>query len=268
MRPLFSIWFVAAMLLTAAHLHADSLALEPGERFTYRLSWGIFGKAAELTVEATEEPNFESQRTRITSRTATKGLIRALYPFDGQADLVYDNASGRLIEASATTKARSDKTSATIVLDYNVGIATYTNHLDDSKSLTVPIPAGSPADFITTLIQTRTWDINLGEKRHVSVLFDDEFYDLVITAESEQVISTKWGKKNTLMLVPRMEENPKGMFRKGGEVRVWVSRDADRLPLRFEVKTKVGIAMAILTGYEANSPAGATAQPDASAPDA
>jgi hypothetical protein len=42
---------------------------------------------------------------------------------------------------------------------------------------------------------------------------------------------------------------PKGMFRRGGEVHVWVSADADRLPLRFEVKLKVGTAFAVLTDY-------------------
>jgi len=31
--------------------------------------------------------------------------------------------------------------------------------------------------------------------------------------------------------------------------RVWVSADADRLPLRFEVKLKVGTAYAVLTEY-------------------
>jgi hypothetical protein len=40
------------------------------------------------------------------------------------------------------------------------------------------------------------------------------------------------------------------MFKRGGEVRVWVSQDDDQLPMRFEVKMKVGTGLAVLTDYE------------------
>jgi len=82
------------------------------------------------------------------------------------------------------------------------------------------------------------------------VLFDDEFYELVITAEAEETIKTRWGEKRTMVLVPRMETEPKGMFKRGGEVRVWVSQEEDHLPVRFEVKLKVGTGMAVLTDYQ------------------
>jgi hypothetical protein len=48
-----------------------------------------------------------------------------------------------------------------------------------------------------------------------------------------------------------MTGTPKGMFRKGAEVRVWVSTDRERLPLRFEVSLKVGTAYATLSNYQA-----------------
>ncbi len=227
----------------------EPLALQKGEQFTYRLSWGIFGKAGELTITADEEPTSPAERTRITMKTSTRGVIRALYPFDGQADSIYDNASGRLVEATATTITRTKETEAVIQLDYEKAVANYTDVRRPERSVEVAMPEMEPVDFLTTLIQTRQWDIDVGQQRDVSVLFDDEFYELTIFAEAVETIKTPWGRKETLKLVPRMEENPKGMFKRGGEVRVWVSRDEDRLPLRFEVKVGVGTAMAILTDY-------------------
>lgn len=238
-------------------LQADDLALTAGEKFTYRLSWGVFGKAAELNITAAEEPGASAPRTRITMETSTRGLIRALYPFDGKAESIYDNQSGRLLEATATTMTRTKETEATIVLDYDQGKAIYTDYRRPDRSLEVELPAMEPVDFLTTLISTRQWDIEVGQKRDVSVLFDDEFYELSITAEAVETIPTRWGKKEALVLVPRMEENPKGMFKRGGEVRVWLSLDEDRLPLRFEVKVAVGTAMAILTKYEGDETAAA-----------
>ena len=227
------------------------LALEQGEQFTYRLSWGLFGKAAELVITADAPPpaSGASDRTRITMLTSTRGVVRALYPFDGKAESIYETSTGRLISATAETMARTKETRATMALDHETRRAVYTDHLHAERSLELELPEQNVADFITTLIQTRTWDIQLGERRAVSVLFDDEIYDLVITAEEEETIRTKWGPTKALRLVPRMEENPKGMFRKGGEVRVWVSRDERQLPLRFDVKVGVGTAMAVLTAY-------------------
>lgn len=247
---------------------AAPLALQDGESFTYRLSWGLFGRAGELTVTAAAEPTTTGpDRTRITTLTSTRGVIRALYAFDGSAVAVYETNSGRLLEATARTLTPARETHADIVLDYTTAEARYTDHMREERSLTVPIPEGEPADFITTLIQTRTWDLRIGDRRRVAVLFDDEFYELTITAEREETVNTPWGRKPALVLIPRMEENPKGMFRRGGEVRVWVSRDDNRLPLRFEVKLKVGTALAILTGYETRSPdQGAAGAADLSPP--
>ena len=89
----------------------------------------------------------------------------------------------------------------------------------------------------------------------VSVLFDDEFYELTITVDREEILKTKWGNKPALVLIPRMQGEPKGMFKKGGEIKIWVSNDELRLPLRFEVKVAVGTAMAILTDYQIDADA-------------
>ncbi len=45
----------------------------------------------------------------------------------------------------------------------------------------------------------------------------------------------------TQVLEPRMERTPpKGMFKRGSKVRVWISEDARRLPVRFKVEFKFG----------------------------
>ena len=242
--------FLFCFLAASTWALADPVAMTHGEKLTYRLSWGLFGKAAELEVSATEITDEGPTLTRVTSLTKTKGLIRAIYPFNGRADSYYDQTTGRLLSATATTKSRSKETNASIELDYDTGEANYVDHLRENRSLTVEVPRNDPADFITTLVLSRHWDIEVGDRREVSVLFDDEFYDLVITAEREEEIRTRWGPKRALVLVPRMEENPQGMFKRGGEVRVWVSLDEDRLPLQFEVQISVGTAMAILTDYQ------------------
>ena len=89
-----------------------------------------------------------------------------------------------------------------------------------------------------------------GETHPALVLFDNEFYQLTITAQRVEKISTDNGKRDAMLLIPTMDGTPKGMFKKGGAISVWISNDAERLPLKFEVKVKVGTATATLTDYQ------------------
>lgn len=243
------------ILMTASYVAAAPLAIQPGEKFTYRLSWGLFRKAASLEIIAEQDPDSIEPRIRITSHTATRGFIRALYQFDGWGEFIYEPENSRLLEAKAWTKTGSKETNASIALDYAEMKANYTDHVRPEKFLELVIPPEEPADFLTTLIQTRAWEIGVGEDQVVSVLFDDEFYELTITVDREEILKTKWGNKPALVLIPRMQGEPKGMFKKGGEIKIWVSNDELRLPLRFEVKIAVGTAMAILTDHQIDADA-------------
>ncbi|MFA6290025.1 MAG: DUF3108 domain-containing protein [Opitutaceae bacterium] len=243
-------------LVMASALRAETAGpLRPGESYQFKVSWGPFWGAGQITLAAAKNTKDGADRMRITTRTSSQGVIRVLFPFDGVGVFLFDEHAGRLMEARATTQARSDKTSASIQFDYTKAEAVYTDHLKPKRSATIPVPEGQFSDFVTTLVQARRWNISPGQSREVQVLFDNEFYHLNITAERIEKISTADGKKSALLLIPRMVGKPKGMFRKGGEVRVWIADDATRLPLRFEVKLQVGTAVALLTAHtEPESP--------------
>ena len=62
-------------------------------------------------------------------------------------------------------------------------------------------------------------------------------------------LETSFGRFHTLVLEPRMDKTPpKGMFKRGSSVRVWISQDERHLPVRFEVEFKMGTGVATLVG--------------------
>ncbi len=247
---LLRVLLLSFLLWPMARAEQPVALLRPGEGLTYRVGWGMLGHAGELKIDAhTEAAGNDQERLRVTMSTSTRGFVRMLYSFDGDAVSMFDPRDGRLLQASATTRSSKDKTDASISFDYDKRKASYTDHLQPGRSTTVALPNGMPMDMITSLIQTRVWGLEAGQSKDVLVLFDDEFYPLQITAEREETISTPNGSRRAMLLIPHMIGKPKGMFRKGGEVRVWVSSDEERLPLRFEVKLKIGTAYAVLTDY-------------------
>lgn len=245
-----SLLFVLLLGLPAWAWSAEHpLPLRDGERMVFRVGWGVFAHAGTIAISAAQEELEGLPQTRVVTETETRGFIRMIYPFEGRVDSIFDQTTGRLLAANAQTAAGRKHTHASIVFDYAAGTANYVDALRPERSTQVSIPEGFPMDLITSLVNTRAWDIQPGDQRPISVLFDDEFYELVVTAERVETIKTARGTEEALLLVPRMEGEQKGMFRRGGSVRVWLSLDEQRLPLRLEVSLPVGTATALLTEY-------------------
>ncbi|MEI6862126.1 MAG: DUF3108 domain-containing protein [Verrucomicrobiota bacterium] len=237
----------------------DAVSLLPGELFKFQVGWGLFSGAGEIKVTATSSSLAGQLLTRVTTQTATKGVIGALYSFTGEAVADFDSRDGRLLTAHADTRAGKKPTQMAVTFDYARSEAAYVDPLRPARTRMLSLPPGRPMDLITVLIQARAWNLKPGEKHAALVLFDDEFYPLTITAQKVENISTPKGRRDAMMLIPEMAGPPKGMFKKGGAVKVWISNDRDRLPLKFEVKVKVGTATATLVDYQ--PPASVPAKP-------
>lgn len=116
---------------------------------------------------------------------------------------------------------------------------------------TLTIPAGNPVDLIMGLLQTRSWDLKPGEARDALVLFEDDFYELTIHMARYEEMRTSLGTFQTVVLEPRMDKTPpKGMFKRGSSVRVWIAQDVHRLPVKFEVEFNIGTGTATLEAYQ------------------
>jgi hypothetical protein len=136
------------------------------------------------------------------------------------------------------------------MFDYAKATADYTSMFNPERNAILPLPAGDPFDLIMSLVQTRTWNLKPGEQRDALVLFDNEFYELTLHALRYEEMRTPLGTFNTLVLEPRMEKTePKGMFKRGSTVCVWISQDDRRLPVRFQVDFKFGAGVATLINY-------------------
>lgn len=245
------------LLITAAIASAPALIaspgppLAPGEQLHYTVSFAVVPGAGEITVSA--GPVADDHLT-ITTTTATRRLARLLLPFDATSDSEYDVHSGRLLSLHERSNTRGRHAEHIVNFDYDTRRATYV-----AVGATAPryldIPPGEPSDLITALLQTRQWDLKPGEARDALVLFNDDFYLLTIHALRYEDVNTKVGSFHTLVLEPRMEKTPpKGMFRKGSTVHVWIAEDDRRLPVKFEVEFNIGTGTATLTHYTPPAP--------------
>ena len=234
---------------------APFTAFADGETFTYKASWGIFLHAGDIVVAAHEEKNADgSDIFRITTDTTTRGFLHGFYSYSNQAEGVINQQTGRLASVREKGTDGEHVTDTETTFDYDRKIASYVDHHRPNRSQEAPIPDGDPIDLISALVETRDWNLQPGEKKDVLVNFGNEFYPLAIYAERYEEVRTPLGTYHTLVLVPRMEQNPRGIFKRGGEIKVWISQQGQKLPVKMQLKLKFGTATLQLVDYKKTIP--------------
>lgn len=233
---------------------APFTAFRDGETFTYKVGFAIFTHAGDITIAAHDQKADGAAVMSVTTDTKSRGLVRGFYEFDNQAEVVIDKASGRMLRVKESGGTKDRPTDTEILFDYTARMAHYTDRVRKERTADIAIPAGDPVDLISALVQTRDWNLKPGEKHEVLVQFGRDFYPLSIYADHFEEVRTPLGTYQTLVLIPRMEKDPKGLFKRGGEIKVWISQDASNLPVKMQLKLKFGAATLQLSGYKA--PAG------------
>jgi hypothetical protein len=263
MKSRFAI--LCLILALAARTRAAVEPLADGEQLTYGVSFAIIPGAGRITVTAHSSIDSEGRPfLRVITETETRGLAHVLLPFNAHAESLYDAASGHLVWFGESSSTRGKDASHSIDFDYVRHTAEYTDSAksEDPRTIALP-PPGEPSDLVNCLLQARYWNLVPGQSRDVLVFFEDDFYPLTIHALRYEDVDTGVGSGRALLLEPRMEKvPPKGMFKRGETVKVWIGQDARRLPLQFEVQFKIGSGIATLSAYRPGAAAaGGTAAP-------
>ena len=202
-------------------------------------------------ISAHEDRSDGKDLMRVTTDTRSNGIVRGLYQFDNKAEVVLDRATSRLQSVRESGSDPKRATDSEFVVDYEKHTARYTDRVRADRSGELALPeGGDPIDLISALVQTRSWNLKPGEKRDVVVQFGRDFYPLAIYADHYETVRTPLGKYRTLVLIPRMEKAPKGLFKKGGEIKVWISQDAANLPVKMQLKLNFGAATLSLSKYQ------------------
>ena len=252
MRILKSIFLAACLpVLVSA---APFTAFRAGETFTYKVSFLFFTHAGDIIIAAHDQKFEGKDAVSVTTDTRSHGIVRELYAFDNQAEVVIEKATGRMLHMKESGEDPKRKTDTEVVFDYTTRKAKYTDRIRPDRSEEVSIPDGNPVDLISALIQTRDWNLKPGDKRNLLVQFGSEFYALTIKAEDYEEVRTPLGTYRTLVLVPFMEKDPKGLFKRGGEIKVWISQDASSLPVKMQLKLNFGTATLLLSAYKKDTP--------------
>jgi hypothetical protein len=228
----------------------------------YRVSWGFIG-AGQIEISAKAETAKDgTPLIRITNTMASRGMVRGLYRFDNKAEALIERETGHMLWTEEKGMERNKPTESRSDFDY---VARLAHHKDtyrpDRDTDIILKPGDEPMDLISALVQTRHWNMKVGDSHDVLVHFGRELFPVTIHADSMEDVDTPLGDFTALVLTPRMEkEPPRGLFKRGGEIKVWIAQSGARLPVKMQLK--LGFGSATLTLIE-HTPPPAPATPPA-----
>lgn len=120
----------------------------------------------------------------------------------------------------------------------------------DWKRKEYPIPT-NVQDMISGYYFLRRVDyekLNKNEIIRMDAFFEDSVYDFKVRYIGKETIKTKIGKKETFVMSPIMPEN--SLFSGKEAIKIWMSADEDRIPLKIRANMFIGGVEVDVTEYK------------------
>jgi hypothetical protein len=239
------------------------LPFAAGERAVMRLSYAhIRAGTAVVRVEAV--PETAPGTLRFVAEARSHGFFAWLFRFrvDDRTLATWDAASGCSLAIEKRLREGRALRDQRVRFDRASGEA----HVEDPKLPQTRFQVGPcPLDILSALFVTRVRGVPERGRLELPVFDNGKHYTLGVRFLGRETLDLPppFGKRTrTLVVEPQLVEGS-GLFvkEKGARLRIWLSDDGRRVPVRMKSKVAIGSVAADLEAYEPGAPApGATSR--------
>ena len=219
-----------------------------GEKLEYRVHYG-FINAAEAKVEISNSivkvNNRPCYRVNVTGRTV--GAFDLVSRVRDQWRSYIDTAAILPQMFSQNIEENKYRKQETVMFNHGSNVV-YAEEKKERKSYKVP---DNIHDVISGYYFLRTMDfdrISEGQTVEVPTFFSGEVYPMRVKYRGKDVVKTKFGRIKVLKLNPIMPNNK--LFKGEDSIRIWVSDDENKVPVKVEVDLWIGALEMDLTSYK------------------
>ena len=225
--------------------------------FEVRLA-GLVAGEAQLAVGAVGD--YDGRRAVVVkSRAATAGAVAMIRHVVDEATTVIDLGSGRPLALETLVEQGSSKTTATAKFSDRTADITYQRSDEPQPHrFRLDFTAGAVQglavhDAHSAMAQLRGWRAAPGTTRTVFVVGGRRLWRIDVTYAGQDTIGSALGNRRAIRFTgesyrARRDFTPETQ-RPSRTFTVWLSDDADRVPLKVTAKTELGDIVMELTDY-------------------
>ncbi len=252
LRKLSILVFILLPPLLKAQCYQGNTVFGDGEdiRYTVHYNWGpIWVDAGEVTFKAKLEKKGDRQVWHLTSSGKTFPSYDVLFKVRDYYETWVDPATFKTIDFKRYIYEGGYTLVNTLNFDQEkkkIYSSTKSNN-NPVRFDTIAIQACS-FDMLAAVYFTRTIDIGhmpMYQKRQVSVVIDDQVFNIFIRPLAREVVENHDGKKyNCIKISAKMVQGT--IFKGDEDVLVWITDDDNHIPVYIEAKILVGTVKAYL----------------------
>lgn len=249
----FVLLLLAAVAAPGAVSAGAGLPFGDGERLVYEISWyNLVGGTATLDVQ--EATYSGSSVFRVMSVAKSNDFISLFFPVEDRVESLIDRETLAAVHLDVKQRQGGRRRNRVTEFDQTQHTATVVKD-GERRVFTIP-PAVQ--DSLSCLYYFRSLpSIKVGETVTIDVHESNKNWRLGIVALNREKVRTKAGEFDTIRTRAQVEFE--GVFLDRGDVYVWFTDDARRLPVRMESKIKIGRIAAKLVEFRPGAVAASAA---------
>lgn len=206
-----------------------------GEKLIYNVQMGIFSAGTQI-VQVKEKTNVDSKPVyHIISQTKTNSFFSVFYKMDNTVEAFIDEESFSLRKLTKNLHEGDFKQKSTVVLNLESLSAEVTR---DGASEIFNVPS-FVLDIVSMPYYLRSISLKTGQTILLNILLDNSVKVYEAKVEGKEMLSTAFGRVETFRVVENKEK-----------IRVWITNDSRRLPVKISVGTNFGEIVGVLVKIE------------------
>lgn len=234
------------LIIQAPFVQAQELAFQSGEKISYAVFYnviGIYVNAGHATFSASRK-NFQNNDVyHLVGEGVTNSRYDWIFKVRDRYESYFDHEQMQPVKFVRKVEEGDYRKYEEVVFDQRNKVATTTKGV-------VKLPH-AVQDVVSALYFTRNLDFSRfkeGDKINFSMFLDNEVHNMYIRYQGREKIKTRYGTYRAIKLKALLL---KGDTFKGGEdMTIWVTDDANHIPVRVESPLTVGSVKVDLMQYQ------------------
>ena len=242
------IYIISILITFTAFSQEDTSSFKAGEKLKFRMSYSNFLTAGYATINIKKTKNKGVDAFHVVGKGKTTGMInwffkvRDNYETYFYKDSILPYKFIRQIDEGGYTKDKE--------LLFNQKINEVTVIDKEKKNQNKFNTDGPVQDLLSSLYYMRNKDITnfkKGDEITLPIFLDQETMQMKLRFLGRETIKTKFGKIKAAKFMPLVASGR--VFKEKESVTIWVSDDANKIPLRIKASLSVGSLRADLHKY-------------------
>lgn len=223
-------------------------AFQSGESLRYKMSYSGFLKAGTAVLEV-EERVYKGKTVFYTKGTGwTSGMIKWFFEVDDLYESYFDKEFTKPYLFKRKINEGGYKKHRITSFNYNSNTAYVQDFIKQTDTI---IPITNIQDMLSSFYFLRNKDVSgvkKGDEIKLDMFIDSQIYPFKLKFLGRQVLRTKFGKVNSLLFRPLVQSGR--IFKEQESVTIWITDDANKIPIKMKANLMVGSLIAELEEYK------------------